>query len=275
MKNQVYVGIDLGSGSIKAKAYDDAGVCVASVKRDLTIDSDSGGKAEQSPDDWSAQAGACLQELSAILKEKSLACAGIAATGQMDGPVLLDSEGKSVGSVQMWCDSRCTEQCEKIDKLISQSEMLASTGHTVVTGYTAPKLLWLKENENSKFAAAESLILPKDYLTFLLTGQVCTDYSDASNTILLDINKGEWNRDFIDKLELSKLKFPKLLKSYDIAGKITAAGAAWSDLPEGIPVAAGAGDSIAAALGSSMIDSTLAQIVIGTSGNVNCVLNKA
>lgn len=274
MNMDVYIGIDLGSSGIKAVALDDAGKCVAAAKQPMQICTGPGGKAEQSPSTWHDLAGKCLRQLSAELKEKSYRPAAAAATGQMDGAVLLDANGQAHHPVQMWCDSRCAPQCSQIDSLIPPQHLLEITGHSAATGYTAPKLLWLAENTPEILETASQFIFPKDYITKILTGNIGTDFSDASNSLLLDIRNAKWSDDIIGSLGLESLKFPKLLNSSDIAGRISPEGAKFSGLPEGLPIAAGAGDSIATALGSAMIDSSQIQIVIGTAGNVNCVLTQ-
>lgn len=274
MNRDVYIGIDLGSSSIKAVALDDRGECVAAAKQPMEICTGAGGKAEQSPLTWRDLSGQCLRQLSAELKEESYRPAAAAATGQMDGAVLLDADGQARRPVQMWCDSRCAAQCHQINSLISPQHLLQVTGHSAVTGYTAPKLLWLAENTPEPLEAGQRFIFPKDYITNILTGNIGTDFSDASNSLMLDIHNGKWSDEIISTLGLEWLEFPRLLGSSDIAGRISPEGAKWSGLPEGLPIAAGAGDSVAAALGSAMIDSSQIQIVIGTAGNVNCVLKQ-
>ena len=152
--------------------------------------------------------------------------------------------------------------------------MLDISRHVVVTGYTAPKLMWIAENEPEIMRNASKLIFPKDYITKLLTGVIITDYSDASNSLLLDIKQGIWDRGIIRELHLDSLSFPLIVNGTDIVGHVSRDGAVWSGLQEGTPVAAGVGDSIAAALGSGIYGPSKLQIVVGTAGNINCVLSK-
>ena len=275
MNRPAYIGLDLGSSSIKAVALDDAGVCVAAAKRPISIRTGPGGIAEQDPQTWHDLAGQALRELCTALASQSIQPAAVANTGQMNGPVLLDCRGKATGPVQMWCDSRCGRQCRILEKRIEPGRLLQTTGHAAATGYTAPKLLWIDEHRPDQIEAAAHLVFPKDFMTWKLTGQVVTDYSDASNSLLLNIHRGEWAESILQSLGLKLPQLPRLAESAEVIGHVTDEGAAWSGLPEGLPVAAGAGDSISAALGAGLSDPSTIQIVVGSAGNVNCVLDEA
>ena len=275
MSRHAYIGLDLGSSSIKAVALDEAGQGVGSAKRPNPIRTGPGGIAEQDPQTWHDLAGETLRELTTALAGQSLEPAAIATTGQMNGPVLLDGLGKATCPVQMWCDSRCAPQCRTLERRIEAPRLLWMTGHTAVTGYTAPKLLWIDEHLPDQLNAATQLIFPKDFLTRALTGQTLTDYSDASNSLLLNIHRGEWDESILHSLELTLPELPALAESAEVVGGVSREGAAWSGLRQGIPVAAGAGDSISAALGAGLRDPSMIQVVVGSAGNVNCVLDEA
>jgi len=272
MNKEAYIGVDLGTSSIKVIAVNAKGSCISTVKKNLQISRGTDGKAEQNPKTWKIITGKCLRELATRLEQLSYQAAGVSVTGQMDGPVLLDKKGHSIRSVPLWCDTRCIPQCKKIELQIEREQLLDITGHTAVTGYTAPKLMWILDNEPEVIEKSCHLIFPKDYITKLLTGIIATDYSDASNSLLLNIQKGEWDLGIIRELNLATLEYPSIVNGSDIIGHITKKGARWSGLPPGTPVAAGVGDSIAAALGAGIHDSSVLQIVIGTAGNVNGVL---
>jgi xylulokinase len=192
----------------------------------------------------------------------------------MNGPVLLDGHLDPVAPVQMWCDARCADQCAEIESRIPADELLARTGHTAVTGYTAPKLMWFAEHEPDILSQCAQFIFPKDYLVFLLTGKVGTDFSDASNSLLLDVRTGEWDDHIVSALGLGDVPLPPLAHATDVVGSVSRERATWSGLPEGLPVAGGAGDSIAAALGAGLKNTSAIQVVVGSAGNVNCVLNQ-
>ncbi len=274
MKNEAYIGVDLGTSNVKAMALDYAGSCIAYASQRLPIARGPDGKAEQHPISWEEITGKCLRDLSGMLKEKSFHPAGVAATGQMNGPVLLNRSGAPLRAVPLWCDTRCAPQCEKIERLMPKKVLLEKTGHTAVTGYTAPKLMWLMDHEPEVIKAASHLLLPKDYITKLLTEEIYSDFSDASNTLLFDIHRGVWDEEIIRTLDLDSIGFPSLASSIDPVGKISGKGAIWSGLPQGTPVAAGAGDSIAAALGAGIYGPSILQIVIGSAGDVNCVVGE-
>lgn len=275
MNRRAYIGLDLGSSSIKAVALDEAGLCVAAAKRPISIRTGPGGIAEQDPHTWHDLAGQVLRELSTALAGQSIAPAAVANTGQMNGPVLLDRRGRATGPVQMWCDSRCGRHCRILEERIGPVRLLQTTGHTAATGYTAPKLLWMAEHCPDQIEAAAHLIFPKDFMTWALTGQVVTDYSDASNSLLLDIHRGEWAESTLQSLGLKLPELPPLAESAAVVGHVSDEGAPWSGLPRGTPVAAGAGDSISAALGAGLRDPSMIQVVVGSAGNVNCVLDEA
>ncbi len=269
---EAYIGIDLGTSSIKATAVAHDGVSVATVQRPLRVTrGGEEGKAEQHPDTWMDVAGQCLRQLAEELRTKGLSAMAIAATGQMDGPVLLNRDGKAFRSVPLWCDTRCTPQCEGIQSRIPDQQMLERTGHTTVTGYTAPKLLWIREHDPIAYDQATHVIFPKDYITKLLSGRIVSDYSDASNSLLMDVRQGIWDTDIIQALGLRKLALPVLHNGSDVVGAITAAGSLWSGFRQGTPVCAGVGDSIGAALGAGLSGPSVLQLVLGTAGNVNCV----
>ena len=274
MNDPAFLGLDLGSSSIKAVGLDESGQCVAAAKRTHLIRTGLGGIAEQDPYTWHEIAGQVLRELAQQLQELSLTPAAIAATGQMDGPVLIDQHQQPVTPVQMWCDSRCDVQCQIIEDRIPANQLLAMTGHCAVTGYTAPKLMWIAEHTPQVFQTATHIIFPKDFITLSLTDQIVSDYSDAANSLILDIHQGQWDDAIMELLALPPINFPTLADSTEHIGSISASGAAWSGLPEGTAVATGAGDSIAAALGAGLHDPSMVQIVIGSAGNVNCVLNE-
>ncbi len=274
MNKEAYIGIDLGTSSIKAIAVDKLGFCIATTRRPLQIISNENGQAEQNPYTWKTLVGECLRDLVTKLSVKRYKPIAVAATGQMNGPVLLDKNDNPIGLVPLWNDTRCTLQCERIQSRVPKDKMLDISGHVAVTGYTAPKLMWIAENEPEVLRNASKLIFPKDYITKLLTGVIITDYSDASNSLLLDINRGIWDRGIIRELHLDSLSFPLIVNGTEIVGCVSKDGAVWSGLQEGTPVAAGVGDSIAAALGSGIYGPSKLQIVVGTAGNVNCVLSK-
>ncbi len=272
MNRQAYVGLDLGSSSIKVVALDEGGVCVAEAKRPISIRTGPGGVAEQDPGTWHELAGQALRELSRSLAGQSIQVAAAAATGQMNGPVLLDRRGRAAGPVQMWCDSRCGLQCRILEERVEKAQLLETTGHASATGYTAPKLLWLAKHRPEQLEKATHLVFPKDFATRSLTGEIVTDYSDASNSLFLDIHRGEWAEPILRSLDVRLPQLPPLACSAQVIGAVSEEGAAWSGLARGTPVAAGAGDSICAALGAGLRDPSLLQIVVGSAGNVNCVL---
>jgi xylulokinase len=193
---------------------------------------------------------------------------GLGLTGQMHGSVFLDSSDRVIRPALLWSDQRTASQCLAITETVGRERLVEITGNPALTGFQAPKILWLRDNEPAEYARVRRVLLPKDYVRLRLTGEFATDASDASGTLLLDLRKRNWSDDVLDALGIPRQWLPTVFEGPDVTGKIAAAGAAASGLPTGLPVAAGGGDNAAAAVGNGIVREGLVSSSIGTSGVV-------
>jgi xylulokinase len=250
------VGLDVGTSGVKAVAIDPAGAVLAVREEPCPLSTPRPGWAEQDPEDWWRAAQAALAGLGVE------GIAGIGLSGQMHGLVALDAAGRVLRPAILWNDQRTAEQCAQIEARIGLDRLVALTGNRALTGFTAPKLLWLREHEPDVYARIARIMLPKDYVRLRLTGEHATDVSDASGTLLFDVAARAWSGEVLDSLEIPDAWLPPALESPVATG----------EAPGGIPVAAGAGDQAAGALGVGIAGPGPASVVLGTSGVVFAAL---
>lgn len=230
--------------------------------------------AEQDPDDWWR---ASTEAIRGVLKEAGIdgaAISGVGLTGQMHGLVLLDQDDRIVRPALIWCDQRSQRQVNEINAKLGPENILKWTANPVLTGFTLPKLLWVRDNEPRKFEAVRKILLPKDYPRFKLTGEFATDVSDASGTALFDVVHRNWSEQMVSGLGLDRSILPKAYESREVTGRITAAAAEETGLKEGTPVVGGAGDQAASAIGNGITETGTVSCTIGTSGVVFAYLSK-
>lgn len=230
--------------------------------------------AEQEPDDWWR---ASLLAIRGVLQAAGLngsAIKGVGLSGQMHGLVLLDEQHHVIRPALIWCDQRSQSQVDFINSEIGRENVLRAIANPVLTGFTLPKLLWVRDNEPENFEAVRKILLPKDYVRFKLTGVFATDVSDASGTALFDVAKRRWSIDLANALGLGPGILPKAYESSEVTGEISRIAAEESGLQEGTPVAAGAGDQAASAVGNGIVESGAISCTIGTSGVVFAYLEK-
>ncbi len=250
------VGLDVGTTGVKAVAISPEGELLARAERGYPLSTPHPGWSEQDPEDWWQAAEAVLDDLGVG------AVAGIGLSGQMHGLVVLDGAERVLRPAILWNDQRTATECAEIEERIGLERLITLTGNRALTGFTAPKLLWLRRHEPETYARIEHVLLPKDYVRLRLTGEHAIDVADASGTLLLDVANRCWSDEMLDALELPREWLPPVLESPEISGR-TAAGAA---------VAAGAGDQPAAALGVGIDRPGPLSVVLGTSGVVLAVL---
>jgi xylulokinase len=263
------LGIDVGTGGTRAVVVDEAGAVVASSTAEhAAFASPQTGWAEQDPRDWWHAAGvavrAALEESGARAGE--IACVGF--SGQMHGSVLLDERGEVLRPALIWCDQRTEEQCRFITERVGASRLIELTSNPALTGFTLPKLLWVRDHEPELWARVRTVLLPKDYVRFRLTGERATDVADASGTLLFDVASRRWSEAMLDAAEIDKSLLPTAFESPEITGRVSAEGAALTGLSEGTPVVAGAGDQAAGAVGMGIVKPGAVSATIGTSGVV-------
>ena len=234
------VGLDVGTTGVKALALSPEGDVLATVEHGYPLSTPRAGWAEQNPEDWWAAAESALAEVSA-----GRDVAGVGLSGQMHGLVALDGKGRVVRPAILWNDQRTAVECAEIEQRIGLERLVELTGNRALTGFTAPKLLWLRRHEPDAYARVERVMLPKDYVRLRLSGEWASDASDASGTLLLDVGRRAWSEEVLDALDVPAAWLPPVLESPALAGQI---GARYP-LLQGTPVAAGAGDQPAAAVG--------------------------
>lgn len=248
-------GIDVGTTAVKALAVSPTGEVLQRVEREYPLSTPHPGWAEQDPDDWVRAAKSALDELSG-------GSDGIGLSGQMHGLVCLDAADNVLRPAILWNDQRTGAQCDEIERRVGHERLIELTGNRALPGFTAPKLLWLREHEPDVYSRIAHVLLPKDYVRFRLTGERAMDVTDASGTLLLDVGARRWSGDVLDALELDPSWLPPLLESQDVAGT----------MPSGVPVAAGAGDQAAGAIGVGVDRPGPLSVVLGTSGVVFAAL---
>ena len=252
----VCIGLDVGTTGVKAIAISHKGEVVARAERGYPLSTPRPGWSEQDPERWWGATQGALADLG------PLDVAGIGLSGQMHGLVTLDADDGVLRPAILWNDQRTGEQCAEIEERVGLERLVALTGNRALTGFTAPKLLWLRRHEPGVYARIARALLPKDYVRLRLTGELATDVADASGTLLLDVAHRRWSPEVLDALGLPAAWLPPVLESPEVSGHTSA----------GVPVAAGAGDCAAAALGVGIDRPGPLSIVLGTSGVVFAAL---
>jgi xylulokinase len=262
-----YLGVDVGTTGSKALLVDEKGRVVASHTTEYPLYTPRVGWTEQNPEDWWS---ATVKSVRAVLeksKVKPEEVEGVGLTGQMHGLVMLDRELKVIRPAILWNDQRTGEEAEYINTKLGE-RIIEVTGNIAHTGFTAPKLLWVKRHEPENFARMRKFLLPKDYVGLKLTGEIAMDVNDASGTALFDVKRRKWAEGLIAELELPLDVFPKVLESPEVRGEVTAEAAELTGLRKGVPVVAGAGDQGAAGVGAGVVEEGVVSVNIGTSGVV-------
>ncbi len=263
------LGIDVGTGGTRALVMDATGAVVASETEDhRPFTSPQIGWAEQAPEDWWRACGVAVRKVLAKsqLPAEEIECVGL--SGQMHGAVLLDEGARVVRPALIWCDVRTEKQSRDLTAKIGAAKLIELTCNPALTNFTLTKCLWVRENEPDNWSRVRSVMLPKDYVRFELTGESATDVADASGTLLLDVAHRRWSKEMLDRVEMKESLLPVLYESPEISGRISAAGAAATGLKIGTPVVAGAGDQAAGSIGMGVVSPGTVSATIGTSGVV-------
>ncbi|MCI6797357.1 MAG: xylulokinase [Succinatimonas sp.] len=260
------LGVDLGTSGTKTVLFDEEGNAIASALREYPLIQLKNGWAEQDPEAWYQAAVDTIREVLQKSKISNTKIAGLGISGQMHGLVMLDDEGKVLRNAILWCDGRTEKQCQEITSLVGAQRLIEINANPALTGFTAPKILWVREHEPEIYAKCAHILLPKDYVRFRLTGELLIEISDASGTNLLDMTKREWSDEILDKLSIDKKLLSKLVGSSECAGYISAEAASATGLSQGTVVAGGAGDNAAAAIGTGVCRDGQAFVTLGTSG---------
>jgi len=263
------LGIDVGTGGTRALIVDEKGHVVSSATEEHEhFASPQIGWAEQNPKDWWRACGLAVRSAldRAHLDGSRISCVGF--SGQMHGAVMLDSRDFVVRPALIWCDVRTEEQCLELTRRVGADRLIQLTCNPALPNFTLTKFLWVRQNEPENWRRVRSVMLPKDYVRFRMTGERAIDMADASGTLLLDVAKRRWSSEMIQYAEIEESILPRLYESQEICGKVTAAGASATGLKVGTPVVAGAGDQAAGATGMGIVAPGAVSATIGTSGVV-------
>ena len=269
------LGIDVGTGGTRAVLLDETGRVLNTADAEhAPMASPKIGWAEQDPRDWWRAACVAIKECLGKGGVSSGAVDAIGITGQMHGLVLLDEKGEVLRPSIIWCDQRTEEQCREITRRVGAQRLIKLVANPALTGFTLPKILWVREHEPAIWARVRSVLLPKDYVRFRLTGAKATDVADASGTLLFDVVNRRWSAEMLKIFEIKPEVLPKVFESPEIASQVSKEGAAATGLREGIAVAAGAGDQAAGAVGMGIVAPGDVSATIGTSGVVFAATSK-
>ncbi|MCL2539249.1 MAG: xylulokinase [Oscillospiraceae bacterium] len=261
----IYIGIDLGTSAVKLLALEEGGEILCSVSREYPVHYPAPGFSEQNPGDWLESTLDGLSELLDGVDRYRVK--GIGFGGQMHGLVILDEDDRVIRPCILWNDGRTDAETRYLNTEIGMPKLAEYTGNIAFAGFTAPKLLWLKKNEPDNFARIRKIMLPKDYLAYMLTGVHSTDYSDASGTLLLDVKAKRWSKEMMDICSVNEGQMPRLFESFEQIGTLRPELASRFGLGS-VAVAAGAGDNAAAAIGTGTTGNSECNISLGTSGTV-------
>ena len=262
----LFIGIDLGTSAMKLLLMDEGGTIHNTVTKEYPLEFPKPGWSQQNPEHWK---NALLEGVPQLLQGfDGSQVSGIGAGGQMHGLVVLDEEDKVIRPAILWNDGRTAKQVDYLNHEIGKEKLSELTANIAFAGFTAPKLLWMQENEPENFRKISKIMLPKDYINYILTGVHSCDYSDASGMLLLDVKRKCWSSQMLDICGISESQMPRLFESYDCIGTVKPGLAKQLGIGEKVKVVAGAGDNAAAAVGTGVVGEGGCNISLGTSGTV-------
>ena len=262
----LYIGVDLGTSAVKLLLMDENGKIKNIVSKEYPLSFPNPGWSEQNPKDWFEKSMEGIRELTKDCDKSQVQ--GISFGGQMHGLVVLDDEDEVIRPAILWNDGRTTKETDYLNTVIGKETLSKYTANIAFAGFTAPKILWMKENEPELFAKINKIMLPKDYLAYKLSGTFCTDYSDASGMLLLDVQNKCWSQEMIDICGIREEQLPKLFESYEVVGSLKQEIAEELGLSKTVKVIAGAGDNAAAAVGTGTVGDGRCNLSLGTSGTI-------
>ena len=264
-----WLGVDVGTGGTRALLVDDRGgvrYSFTAPHEDMRMERPLW--AEQRPENWWDAAQLAIRGVLNEAGAKGVDVQGIGLSGQMHGLVLLDASDAVIRPALIWCDQRSQAQVDWINQKVGRETVLSCIANPVLTGFTLPKLLWVRDHEPACFARVKRVLLPKDYVRFQLTGEYASDVSDASGTALFDVVERRWSLDFVDRVGIDRRILPRVYESAEITGRVSAAAAEKTGLAAGTPVAAGGGDQACSAVGNGIVEPGIVSCTLGTSGVV-------
>ncbi|MPM66823.1 Xylulose kinase [bioreactor metagenome] len=262
----LYIGIDLGTSSVKLLLMDESGAIKNIVSKDYPLFFPKNGWSEQNPQHWYDQSIEGIKELVEPFDKSQVA--GISFGGQMHGLVVLDKNDNIIRPAILWNDGRTGKETEYLNNVIGKKTLSHYTANIAFAGFTAPKILWMRNNEPENFAKIEKIMLPKDYLAYKLSNTFCTDVSDASGMLLFDVENKCWSAEMMKICGVKENQLPKIFESYEVVGNLTKEVAKELGLKEDVKIIAGGGDNAAAAIGTGTVGNGMCNISLGTSGTV-------
>ena len=261
-----YIGIDLGTSAVKLLLVDENGGIRNEVTREYPLEFPQPGWSQQAPEDWRK---AVLEGIPALLSGfDGSQVAGIGCGGQMHGLVVLDEQDRVIRPAILWNDGRTAAEVDHLNNEVGKDKLSALTANIAFAGFTAPKLLWMRKHEPENFGKIAKIMLPKDYINYILTGVHCCDYSDASGMLLLDVEHKRWSAEMLELCGVTEAQMPKLFESYEVVGTVKPDVARALGLSDQVRVVAGAGDNAAAAVGTGVVGEGGCNISLGTSGTL-------
>lgn len=260
------IGIDLGTSGTKTVLFDEDGNTIKSHTVEYPMSQPQNGWAEQDPEDWYNASIATLKAVTDGIDASQIS--GIGISGQMHSLVMLDENNEVIRPAILWCDGRTAAECDEITERVGYDRLIEITANPALTGFTASKILWVRNHEPENYKKCRHILLAKDYVRFRLTGEFATEVSDASGMQLLDIKNRCWSQEVLEKLDIDPSLLAKVYESPDITGYITETASELTGVPAGTPVVGGAGDNAAAAVGTGVVEEGKAFTTIGTSGVV-------
>ena len=263
-----FLGLDNGTSGTKALLITAEGKPVASDTQEYPLSTPRPLWAEQDPADWWEAAVQATRNVLAKSGVRAEEIAGVGLSGQMHGSVFLDKDNNVLRPALLWCDQRTQAECDWITAQVGRENLVKYISNPVLTGFTAPKIVWLRNHEPEAYAKVAKVLLPKDYLRYKLTGVHATEVSDASGTALFDVAHRTWSQEVLDAAQIPRAWMPECAESIEITGRISAEAARATGLVEGTPVAGGGGDQAAGAVGSGIVETGIVSNIVGTSGVV-------
>lgn len=265
----IYLGIDVGTSGTKTLAMREDGRIAASATVEYPLYSPKPGWSEQNPEDWWQATVKSVRQVLKSGKIKPVEVSGIGLSGQMHGSVFLDQNQKVIRPALLWNDQRTANECDEIESLAGgRKKLIRMVANPALTGFTAPKILWLRNHEPRNYARTTQVLLPKDYVRFRLTREFATEVSDASGTLLLDVKKRAWCKPLLNKLDIDSSLLPAVYESEEVSGQLTESSAKLMGLKTGVPVVGGGGDQAAGAVGNGIVRRGVISATMGTSGVV-------
>ena len=262
------IGIDIGTSGTKTVLFDEMGTVICDALIEYPMYQPHNGWAEQLPSDWWQAVADTLKQVTSKSGIDPAQIRGIGLSGQMHGLVMLDEKDQVIRPAIIWCDQRTAKECVEITEKVGAARLIEITANPALTGFTASKILWVRNNEPQNYARCRKILLPKDYIRLMLTGEYATEVSDASGMQLLDIGGRCWSDEVLTKLSIDKALLAPVYESTEVSGQICASAADLTGLKAGTPVVGGAGDNAAAAVGTGVVSDGQAFTTIGSSGVV-------